>query len=202
VSAKPGNFKLLMDAMAEGSEEAAWQLTELYTPHIMRAVRSSLPKRIRTKVDSQDFVQSVWASILLNRGRLEQFQNPKQFVGYLAAMAKNKVIDKYRHFRTQKKDVCAEVRISAIDRTSPGTSTPKADDEDLLPLPASDPTPSQVAVAREGWQQLIDQSSKRDRQIVSMRISGQTYTAIANSLKVNEKTIQRALNRMLVEYQQ
>ena len=103
MSVKPGNFKMLMDAMAEGSEEAAWQLTELYTPHIMRAVRSSLPKRIRSKVDSQDFVQSVWASILLKRGRLAQFHKPEQFIGYLAAMAKNKVVDKYRHFRTKKR---------------------------------------------------------------------------------------------------
>ena len=190
---------MLMDAMAEGSEDAAWQLTELYTPHIMRAVRSSLPKRIRTKVDSQDFVQSVWASILLKRGRLAQFQNPEQFIGYLAAMAKNKVVDKYRHFRTQKKDVYSEVGIPAFDQASPAL-TPNSADEG--PLPASDPTPSQVAVAREGWQRLVDLSSERDRQIVSMRIQGQTYAAIANRLKVNEKTVQRALNRMLVEYQQ
>lgn len=199
MSAKPGNFKLLMDAMAEGSEEAAWQLTDLYTPHIMRAVRSSLPKRIRAKVDSQDFVQSVWASILLKRGRLAQFQNPEQFIGYLAAMAKNKVVDKYRHFRTQKKDVHSEVKIPTLDRKSPAL-VPENSDEGTIP--SSDPTPSQVAVAREGWRQLINQSSERDRQIVSMRIQGQTYGAIANSLKVNEKTVQRALNRMLVEYQQ
>ena len=199
MSAKPGNFKLLITAMAEGSEEAAWQLTELYTPHIMRAVRSSLPKRIRPKIDSQDFVQSVWASILLKRGRLAQFQNPEQFIGYLAAMAKNKVVDKYRHYRTQKKDVYTEVRIPAIEHNSPGL-TPRNAAEGTLP--SRDPTPSQVAVAREGWRRLIDVSSDRDRQIVSMRIQGQTYAAIANRLKVNEKTVQRALNRMLVEYQQ
>lgn len=199
MSSKPGNFKLLMAAMEEGSEDAAWQLTELYSPHIMRAVRSSLPKQIRTKVDSQDFVQSVWASILLKRGRLAQFQNPEQFIGYLAAMAKNKVVDKYRHFRTQKKDVYLEVRIPTLDRTSPEMAPRNADEGTLS---SSDPTPSQVAVAREGWRRLTDQSSERDRQIISMRIQGQTYVAIANDLEVNEKTVQRALNRMLVEYQQ
>ena len=189
------DFRRLIDEMAQGSEEAAWNLTEIYTPHILRAVRALLPSRIRSKVDSRDFVQSVWASILLKRSRLDQFQRPEQFIGYVAAMARHKVIDMHRHFLTEKKDINAEVAMPVKEHM-----TSAANVEKRLPM-SKEPTPSQVAVARETWEQMVRRRPTRDQRIISMRIKGLTYVEIADRLTVSEKTVQRSLHRMLNDFQ-
>ena len=190
-------FRRLMEEMAAGSEEAAWRITEIYTPHIMRAIRATLPNAIRTKADSQDYAQAVWASILLGDADFSRFENPQQFAAYLAATARNKVIESYRRFtRTQAYDIRAEIPIDASDPYSSGrSSTPRPAPKDDLKskeLPAS-----QVARLREQWTLLLDGCSDRDRQIVGMRVSGLQLKEIANQLNVNEKTVRRALSRML-----
>lgn len=188
-------FQQLMEEMARGSEEAAWELAERYTPHVIRAVRASLPRVIRSKVDSQDFVQAVWASVLLKRGRLAQFRSPEHFVGYLAATARHKVIDTYRHLLSKKCDVRAEVAMTELDDRH-GKHLLPTRGWDQLPK-SKEPTPSQVAIVREAWDRIVVNCSKRDQQIVSLRIGGLSYDEIAGRLSIGEKTVRRVLIRIL-----
>jgi len=194
--------------MTQGSEEAAWQLVESYSPHIFRAVRASLPRAIRSKLDSQDFVQAVWATILIRRERLNQFEDPGQFIAYLAAVARNKVLDMDRHFLgTQGFDVRSEVPLSALDRRGRHPHRPtglplRAGHTETTQPPGKDPTPSQVAIAREAWHRAVHNCSSRDRQIVNLRIAGHAYGAIADRLAICEKTVRRSIHRMLDEMRQ
>jgi len=200
VTVEPGNFKELLNAMREGSEEAAWHLTEQYSPHIMRAVRASLPGAIRSKVDSVDLLQSVWASMLLEPNRLTDLESPKQFIAYLVKATKNKVIDLHRHFSTQKKAVQREVRIAALDRDSFNLLSPRDKARDQVV--DRDPSPSQTIAVRDAWQRVVDNSSPRDQLIIAMRIEGMDYQSIAKSLSIDKKTVQRAVGRMVREFQQ
>ena len=188
-----------MDALAAGSEDAAWELTKLYSPHIVRAVRLSLPQVIRTKVDSVDFVQSVWASLLLDPEDLLHFEEPQQFIRYLAAVARKKVIDKYRHFSTQQRNVHCEIRASTTSRSRSGNGSDSHSHQ--LDLPAEQPTPSQIAVVRERWQTVLQQSSMRDKEIIALRLKGLDYNHIAQSLSINKKTVQRTVHRLVNEFQ-
>ena len=104
-------FDRLMAEVVAGSEDAVWQLAETYTPYIIRAVRSSLPRTLRAKLDSQDFAQSLWASLLLRRADLTRLQTPGQLIAYLAQATRNKVVDKTRHYHTQKNDIAREERL-------------------------------------------------------------------------------------------
>jgi RNA polymerase sigma factor (sigma-70 family) len=199
VATLTSDFERLMEEMSEGSEEAAWELTELYTPHIIRAVRASLPRVIRSKVDSQDFVQAVWSSVLLKHGRLTQFRKPEHFIGYLATIARNKVVDTYRHLVSLKHDVRTEVAIAELED--------RCDQRRLLEyggnqMPKSkEPTPSQVAIVREVWERIVANSSARDQQVVSLRISGLPYGEIADRLCIGEKTVRRVLTRLLDQFE-
>jgi RNA polymerase sigma factor (sigma-70 family) len=194
------DFERLMEEMSQGSEEAAWELTELYTPHIIRAVRASLPRVIRSKVDSQDFVQAVWSSVLLKRGRLTQFRKPEHFIGYLAVTARNKVIETYRHLLTLKRDVRTEVTIAELE--IPYDQRKVLDcSHDQMPK-SKEPTPSQVAIVREAWERIVANSSERDQQVVLLRISGLPYGEIADRLSIGEKTVRRALIRILEQFEE
>lgn len=194
------SFENLIRAMAEGSEEAAWELTAAYSPHILRVVRSSLPQAIRTKVDSQDFLQSIWATLLLEPEGLTRFSEAGQFVRYVAAIAKHKVVDKYRHFSTQKNDVQREIRGGAVQescsRLRPSMQNRREAFVD------QQPTPSQLAAVRERWQRVLAESCQRDRDIIALRLKGLAYKNIAENLKVNERTVQRSITRIVSEFQQ
>lgn len=181
-------FAVLVAQLKEGSEEAAWELVELYGPHILRVVRRSLSREIRPKFDSQDFVQAVWASFFSHRDRLLDVDRPEQLVRLLAAMAKHKIIDEVRRrLETQKHNVRRERSI---------------DDSKVVvqeTLASGDPTPSQIAMARERWNNMMARQPKQYRQIVNLRLAGDTHREIARKAGVSQKTVQRVLRRLLVD---
>jgi RNA polymerase sigma factor (sigma-70 family) len=188
---QPTEFERLMAELALGSEDAAWQLAETYTPHILRAVRASLPSVMRTKLDSQDFAQSVWASLLLKRTYLSRMKTPQQLIGLLVAAARYKVVDAYLHFGTQARDVRREQPLSAVRQ---GDSRATVAERGLT---VRDPSPSQTASLRERWSILISQCSARDRQIVVLRIKGNTYQEISNRLGISSATVRRVVDRII-----
>lgn len=180
-------FDQLMASVVAGSEEAIWQLAETYTPYIIRAVRQSLSPRLRSKLDSQDFAQTLWASLLLKRADLTRLKSPEQLIAYLARATKNKVVDKTRHFQTQKHDIDREERLQ--------DQVPESDHATVLY--SHDPTPSTTASLRERWNQILSNASERDRQILKLRLEGCTFDIVSVKLQINQATARRAIQRLI-----
>lgn len=187
--AQIAEFDQLMADVAAGSEDAVWQLAETYTPYIIRAVRLSLSPRLRQKLDSQDFAQTLWASILLKRTDLTRLKTPEQLIAYLARATQNKVIDKMRHFKTQKHSIDREV---SLDDHSLGAGVKRSG-----ALYSRDPTPSTSASLRERWNEILSNASERDRQILRLRLQGCTFNVVSSKLQVNEGTARRAIQRLI-----
>jgi RNA polymerase sigma-70 factor (ECF subfamily) len=179
------NFDQLLAELRDGSEEAAWQLIEQYGPHIHRVVRRHLNRRMRGKFDSIDFVQSVWASFFREPEQIQEFRSPEQIIAYLAATARYKVVDETRRrLGTKKRDVMREE----------SWSESTIEDESNA---SAGPTPDDVAIAREAWNQLVAGETTRHREIVRMRIAGNTYGEIAQKLDINERTARKIVDRLL-----
>lgn len=179
------DFAGLMRGVAEGSEEAAWRVVEAYGPHVLRAVRRTLHEKVRRQFDSQDFVQAVWASLFAGRARFCRVESPQQLIALLTTIARNKVIDVVRQrTTTQKYDVDREVSSSH---------------EQLASHLACDPSPSQVAMARERWEQMLRDKPDHYRKIIQFRLRGDSYHEIADKLQLSDKTVQRVLGRLLRE---
>jgi RNA polymerase sigma factor (sigma-70 family) len=177
-------FAELLDRARQGSDEAAWDLVEAYGPYVLRAIRRTLSRELRGKFDSEDFAQAVWASFFTSPDRLGGVTEPRQLVGLLATMARNKVIDEMRRrFQTQK---------YAVRREQPLAELPDAP----VHLASRDPTPSQFAIARERWVRLLQAQPERHRQVVRLKLMGRTHRSIAGQLGVSEKTVQRVLDRL------
>jgi RNA polymerase sigma factor (sigma-70 family) len=191
--AQTAEFDQLMSDVATGSEEAIWQLAETYTPYILRAVRMSLSSNLRPKLDSQDIAQTLWASLLLKRADLTRLKTPEQLIAYLARATQNKVIDKVRHYRTQKNDVRREERLQDhIAGGESGARQPRAG-----ALFARDPTPSTAANLRECWNYVLSRASDRDRHILKLRLDGRTFDDISETLQINQATARRAIQRLI-----
>src|SRR5262245_26982587 len=89
-------FADLLRRVKAGSSDAAWELIDRYGSHVQRVVRRLLNRRLRPQFDSVDFVQAVWASFFNDPAQIHSFKSPDSIIGYLARMARNKVIEENR----------------------------------------------------------------------------------------------------------
>ncbi|MEX2174258.1 MAG: sigma-70 family RNA polymerase sigma factor [Pirellulaceae bacterium] len=179
-------FAALMQRVQDGEQQAAWELLEEYGSHLQRYVRRSLSKDLRTRFDSVDFVQVVWASFFREPDRLRRITTPAGLMAYLATLARNKVVTEVRRgMHAQKRDLRREIRIDAVR------------DDDRQVLTSRDPTPSAVAMFRERWDRLVDGQPAQVRRIVELRFQGATYTEIAEQLHIHERTARKAIERLV-----
>lgn len=181
-------FDDLIRQVRAGSQTAAWQLIEKYSSKMLRVIRRNLPDILRQKFDSQDFVQAAWASVFAHRSRLVDCNNPQEFIGYLAAIATNKVKMEVRNrFEVQKRDVRRE---RSFDESAVGHQEHFA---------SHAPTPEDIAIARERWFELVAGLPDRHRQIVEMSFMGSTPIEIAQHLGMHAGHVRRVLNQVFAE---
>ena len=99
----------------------------------------------------------------------------------------NKVIDEFRKRTSAKHN---------IDRVQPnGSNTVTPAD-----VAGDDVTPSQVAVAREHWNRLIQGQPSHYQQILELRLAGLTYNEIAQQVQIHERTARRVIDNLLREH--
>ena len=181
-----GEFDRLIDEIRDGSQDAAWDLLERVGPHVQRVVHKMLSRELRSKFDSMDFVQAVWASFFVNRRQIVTFTRPEQLIRFLISMARNKVITEHRkRIMTEKYDVRREKSSAINDPDAVESQMPTG------------PSPSQYAVARECWQQLLRDKPELSRQIVLRKYMGESHEEIAAKLGINRRTITRVLGEIL-----
>ena len=115
--ARPGNIQELLARIKNGDEEAARELLTRYESKVRLVVRRQLPRLLRSRFDSLDFLQSVWGSffhkIRTGPNDLDEEQN---LVTFLAWAARNKVIDEYRRAATQRQDINREEQLEIAQR--------------------------------------------------------------------------------------
>jgi RNA polymerase sigma factor (sigma-70 family) len=169
----------LLTRVRQGQPGAAEELVSRYGPQILRVVRRSLHRRLRSKFDSHDFVQAVWASFFAEVGHRGECWQLQDVAAYLRAMAQHKTIDEVRRrLRTQKHGLQREAGVEGGSKVT-----------------TDEPAPSDVAMAREVWEQLTHGRTNRSVRVFELRREGATFLEIAERLGVNERTVRRILAR-------
>jgi RNA polymerase sigma factor (sigma-70 family) len=177
---RPGSIQALLDRIKNGDDEAARELLIRYEPKIRLVVRRQLPRLLRSRFDSLDFLQSVWGSffhrIRTGPNDLDEEQN---LITFLAWAARNKVIDEYRRAGTLKLD---------MNREEPLEITRNKE----VYLAAGD-TPSQLAQAHETYDRLRDLLPDDRQVILELKAAGYSCREIGDQLGLSERTVQRVL---------
>lgn len=173
----------LLARVREGNSAAVNQLVNECGPHILRVIRRRMSQRLRGRFDSQDFAQAVWATFFGHLSEISRFQQGQQLIQFLSRVASNKVIDAGRRAQVRNEQV--------VDNLSGGFE--RAQDRRLN---MAEPTPSQHAVARESWDQLLENEQDEDRQLLELRRQGLTQLEIAERLGISERQVRRVLSRM------
>lgn len=178
----PSQLRQTLESVLAGSEQAMARLVAFYEPHIRRVIRRRMPRQMRPKFDSADFIQMVWASTFRDRQRFEKMAGHSDLVRYLTALARNKLVQEFRkRLRTQAYNVQRE---RSLDGDEPAGALQPA------------PTPSQRAMAREQLQQIMERLPDRERRIVWLRMQGATYVEIAERLQLHERTVRKIVHRL------
>lgn len=173
-------LRSLLEQARGGCPRAARELFDQYGPAVQRVVRRRLQPQLRRQYDSDDFVQSAWASFFTSP-REWAFATPEELVAFLSGVAYNKVVEKARQrLGTLRYDLNREVPL------------PSPDDQ----LPAPTPTPSQHAQADERWQGLVEGLPPGHRRMLELLRDGHTHEEIAAHLRVDPKTIYRLVKRL------
>jgi RNA polymerase sigma-70 factor (ECF subfamily) len=143
-----------------------------------------LPRLLRARFDSLDFLQSVWGDFFQRmRSGTEQFEDPEYLIAFLARAARNKVIDQYRRAASLKHDIRREEPLSA------GTQ-PARD------VPAHLDTASDVAEAREALGRLRALMPEERRSILDLKAQGFNTQEIGERLGISERTVRRAMEAL------
>src|SRR4051794_23455292 len=175
------NIAGFLTRIQAGDEGAARELLARYEAEVRLVVRRQLPRLLRSRFDSLDFLQSVWGSFFRRvRSGPAEFEDSRHLVAFLARAAKNKVIDEYRRAASRKQDMHREEPLWS-DGARPKEVAADID------------TPSEVAQAHEVFVRLRDLLPAERRTILELKAQGLSSRDIGERLGMSERTVQRVL---------
>ena len=175
-------FQGLLARLRAGSPEAAREFDERYGDLLLRVIRRRLDTGLRSRFDSIDFRQDVYASFFRDLPEEHAFPNSKALISYLAKIARNKVFSAFRQNNGPKRrprepvrSLDGSARIEALRQVGP------------------EPTASKVFLANEQVATLTRGKPARYKQIVELARLGFSHVEIARKLDLHVKVVRRAL---------
>ena len=183
----------LIDRVRNGDEEAMGILFAEFQYEIQIFVRYKLPRQLRTRYDSMDFVQSVYQSIMVDwRNKPpEDFASPEKVKDYLKGTAHNKILEIFRR-ETKSQRFGATREVSMVVRAA---DSPNGENREIE-LASSDPTPSQHVQAQDVLNNLTRGKPPVYHQIALLRREGMTYAEIAEAVGLSERSVKRKLDEL------
>jgi RNA polymerase sigma factor (sigma-70 family) len=186
MSDQQAEFDALMQQVLVGSDEAAAKLLREFEPVLLRAIRRRLDKRLRSKFDSIDFAQDVWASFFAQERAERQFSTAEKLLAFLTTVARNKVMDKSRQrMKLQKFNVKREQSLDDSTKF----------DRDALP--GNQPTPSHIVMSQEEWSEFLRKQPPAHRHIFLLLRDGKSCAEIARELNLHPRYVQRVAERTM-----
>jgi RNA polymerase sigma-70 factor (ECF subfamily) len=170
-------LEALLARLNQGDPAAAEQVFLAYEPYLRLVVRRQLSPGLRSKFDSVDVVQSVWADVLDGfRDAGWRFTDTNHLRAFLVKATRNRFIDRLRQHQR------------ALEHEQ---SLPAGDTEGG---PASrQPRPSEIAQADELWQQMLALCPPAHRDLLHLKRQGLPLAEIAARTGLHESSVRRIL---------
>lgn len=157
------SFTELLARVRRRDDDATRRLFHLCEPELRRIVRVRL-RSVRRDQECSDLLQSVFCNfyVRVTAGQFE-IASMDDLIRLLATMAWNRLRDWVRHDQTQRRG-----------RGDPGQRL------GLEQIPTGEPTPVDLAVARELQATIMARLPEAERDIVEQRLQGQTWAELAH----------------------
>jgi len=184
---------------ADGDDAARHELLERHLASLRSYIRVRLGPELRRKESSQDLTQSVCRQVLQNFDAFD-FRGDESFRRWLLRQAENKIRDRYRFWKREKRDSGLEEDVGeSLAVTGARDASPSAL-HDLL-------TPSRHLAGREELERLEETFARLPEDfrtiIVLARLQGLGHEAIAEKMgrtvSATRTLLSRALARLATE---
>ncbi|WP_435015690.1 RNA polymerase sigma factor [Tundrisphaera sp. TA3] len=163
-----------------GDEAAVGDVFETYVPFLRMVVRRRLSATLRSKLDSEDIVQSIWVDLLdLFREGGDRFPDAARLQAFLARAARNRLIDRQRQ------------HAAAMDRERPASGA----ELDAVASPARD-RPSEAVHADELWDSILASCPPQHRELFRMKREGRSLAEMADRSRMHPSSIRRVFYDM------
>jgi RNA polymerase sigma factor (sigma-70 family) len=182
---RDGDFTDLMARARSGDPEAIRDFLDRFEREVRVMVRARLPRKLRPRFDSGDFVQAVWQSFFADPDRTPpEFENEAHLRGFLDGVVRNKVLEQHRRLtRTAKHNLAREEPLYVA----------RGDREVLREVASPDPSPSETAQAGDRFEQLIAGFGPREIEVLTLRRQGLTHAEVAERIGMNERSVRRII---------
>jgi len=180
-SAGPPNE--LIERARQGDQDAWRLLFEECYPKVVRVVRRRLSRPMRHLYDSTDIANEVMTSLAAKFDRFD-FSSIDGLRAFLIRAAEQKVIDGYRRGHALKRDMSRNRPIHSGEHAAGWE------------IPDSSPTPSQVAVASEEEEFLLEAQSGERRTVLELKIQGLTNSEVARETGWHLRKVERFLKKL------
>lgn len=180
------DFNELMARARAGDPEAVRDFLERFEREVRVMVRARLPRRLRPRFDSVDFVQAVWQSFFTGPAdRAPEFENEEHLRGFLRGVVRNKVGEEHRRLtRTARRDLAREEPLYVA----------RGDREVPREVRSPDPSPSENVQADDRYEQLMAGFGPREVQVLALRRQGLTYAEVAERTGMHERSVRRIID--------
>ena len=167
----------LLDQLPTGDPRVVEQIFVNVAPGLRAMVRRRLPQTLRTKLDSEDVVLSVWTDVLdgLRNGRWS-FRDAAHLRAFLNTAARNRVVDRQRQHRTA---IERERLLSSNDR------------DDLAEVNGA--APSATVRAEDLWEQLLALCPPAHHELLRLKRQGLPLSEIAERTGLHPSSVRRIL---------
>ena len=178
------SLEVMVKKLSAGDPHAAEEAFRAYEPYLRLVVRRQISSRLRSKFDSADVVQSIWADLLPGFRRAEwRFENAVQLRGFLIKVTRNRLIDRMRKHRAGM-----EIERPLIDSAQEGFP------------PSSAPRPSEVTQARDLWRQMLDACPPEHHELLRLKRLGLPLGEIADRTGLHVDSVRRVVRKVAGEF--
>jgi RNA polymerase sigma-70 factor (ECF subfamily) len=181
------SFQDLMDRLRSGDDRVAAQIFRQYARRLAGLARTRLAQSVRSKLDPEDIVQSVFRSFFVHQreGQYE-FADWNSLWSLLALITLRKCGHRVEHYRAACRDVSRELAPPATGADSVAT----------WQHIAREPTPSEAVMLIEVMDELLKGLGERDRRILELSLQGENTEHISEQVGCSERTVERVLERI------
>ncbi len=178
------HFDDLVARLNAGDALAFQEITQVYGPYLRMLIRRRLRPAQRTKFDSTDVVQSVWADVLsgVRRGRWH-FEDRPRLEAFLARVARNRYLDRCRKYKT------ALALEEPLDKAG-GMAAP------VCELPR----PSETAQGEDLWDQLLALCPPTHHELLRLKRQGLQVVEISSRTGLHEGSVRRIFYDLARKY--
>jgi RNA polymerase sigma-70 factor, ECF subfamily len=177
----------LIDRCRRGDEDAARVLYNGYFDRLLPLAQSRLSRRLASRYDAEDIVQSVFSSFFY---RLKKnwcgLHDHDALFRLLVRMTVCKALKQAAYHTALKRHPRFELGPDSNGRQA------------YLDLPAREPSPEMTAMFLDHVQHFLSRLNRTDRQVLELRMQGYSTGEIARKLNTYDRLIRRIVERIRV----